>query len=414
MAIQFNFVSSMLILVLLSISSVEGQGGGGGGVIDVVAKFGAKADEKTDLSKPLLDAWKEACASTSPSKIVIPKGIYFLSTDTLDGPCKAPIELQVQGTVKVPADSGAFKKPKWISFNRIENFKLSGGGVFDGQGTTAYKMEGCKGHDYCGSLPIVSYFLIEKFDFLTNAIKQDITTKDSKQFQANVIGCKNITFEHFTVSAPDESPNTDGIHLGRSDGVNVLNSEIKTGDDCVSIGDGSKNLVINGVTCGPRHGISIGSLGLFKNEEPVDGVTVKNCTMTNTSNGVRIKTWPGAEPGTFSNIHFEDITVTNVSSPIIIDQKYCPWNKCKINVFKLSNISFKNIHGTSARPEAVKIICSATLPCENVELVDIEITHSGSTGPAVSQCSNVKPKVSGKQNPAACSAPIPAKPTPTA
>ncbi|TXG75187.1 hypothetical protein ES332_1Z008000v1 [Gossypium tomentosum] len=147
-----------------------------------------------------------------------------------------------------------------------------------------------------------------------------------------------------------------------------------------------KNLVINGVTCGPGHGISIGSLGLFKNEEPVDGVTVKNCTMTNTSNGVRIKTWPGAEPGTCSNIHFEDITVTNVSSPIIIDQKYCPWNKCKINEeskVKLSNISFKNIHGTSARPEAVKIICSATLPCENVELADIEITHSGPTAASI-------------------------------
>lgn len=93
---------------------------------------------------------------------MIPKGIYFLSTATLDGPCKAPIELQVQGTVKAPADPGAFKEPKWIAFNRIENFKLSGGGVFDGQGTTAYKREGCKGHDYCGSLPIVSYFLIEK------------------------------------------------------------------------------------------------------------------------------------------------------------------------------------------------------------------------------------------------------------
>ncbi|MFQ6619508.1 hypothetical protein Gotur_001041, partial [Gossypium turneri] len=177
---------------------------------------------------------------------------------------------------------------------------------------------------------------------------------------------------------------------------NVLNTEIKTGDDCVSIGDGSKNLVINGVTCGPGHGISIGSLGLFKNEEPIDGVTVKNCTLTNTSNGVRIKSWPGAEPGTCSNIHFEDITVTNEESKV-----------------KLSNISFKNIHGTSALPEAVKIICSATLPCENVELTDIEITHSGPTRPAVSQCSNVKPKVSGKQNPAACSAPVPANPTPT-
>ncbi|PPR93687.1 hypothetical protein GOBAR_AA26983 [Gossypium barbadense] len=344
----------MLILVLLSISSVEGQGGGGGGVIDVVTKFGAKADEKTDLSKPLLDAWKEACASTSPSKIVIPKRIYFVSTATLDGPCKAPIELQVQGTVKAPADPGAFKEPKWISFNRIENFKLSGGGVFDGQGTTAYKREGCKGHAYCGT----SYFKQNlRFDFLTNAMIQDITTKDSKQFQANVLGCKNITFEHFTVSAPDESPNTDGIHIGRSDGVNVLNSEIKTGDDCVSIRDGSKNLVINGVTCGPGHDISIGSLGLFKNEEPVDGEESK---------------------------------------------------------VKLSNISFKNIHCTTARPEAVKIICSATLPCENVELADIEITHGGPTGPAVSQCLNVKPKVNGKQNPTACSAPIPAKPTPTA
>ncbi|KAG4191304.1 hypothetical protein ERO13_A07G082900v2 [Gossypium hirsutum] len=381
MAIQFNFVSSMLILLLLSISFAKGQEGRGGGVIDVFAKFGTKADEKIDLSKPLLDAWKKA--------------------STLDGPCNAPIELQVEGTVKASADSGAFKEPKWIAFNRIEISNCLA------------EEEGCEKHDYCDSLPINL-----RFEFLTNAMVQGITSKDSKQFHVNVLeGCKNITFEHFTVSAPGESPNTDGIHIGRSDGVNVLNTEIKTGDDCVSIGDGSKNLVINGVNCGPGHGISIGRLGLFKNEEPVDGVTVKNCTLTNTSNGVRIKSWPGAEPCTCSNIHFEDITVTNVSSPIIIDQKYYPWNKCKINEepkVKLSNISFKNIHGTSALPEAVKIICRATLPYENVELANIQITLSGPTGPAVSQCSNVKPKVSGKKNPAACSAPIAAKPTPAA
>ncbi|MBA0759061.1 hypothetical protein Gotri_021996 [Gossypium trilobum] len=103
----------------------------------------------------------------------------------------------------------------------------------------------------------------------------------------------------------EKAQNTNGIHIGRSDGVNVLNTEIKTCDDCVSIRDGSKILVINGVTCGPGHGISIVSLELFKNEEPVDGVTIKNCTMTNTSNGVRIKSWPSVETGTCSNIHFE-------------------------------------------------------------------------------------------------------------
>ncbi|TYH79539.1 hypothetical protein ES332_D03G071500v1 [Gossypium tomentosum] len=225
---------------------------------------------------------------------------------------------------------------------------------------------------------------------------QYITTKDSKQFHVNVLGCKNITFKHFTVFAPGESPNTDGIHIGRLDRVNVLNTKIKTCDDCVSIRDGSKNLVINGVTCRLGHGISIGSHGLFKNEEPINGVIVKNCTMTHTSNGVRIKSWSGAKLDTCSNIHFEDITVTNVSFPIIIDQKYCPWNKCKINEeskVKLSNISFKNIHDTSALPEAVKIIYSTTLSCENVKLADIEITHSGLIGPAISHYSNVKPKV---------------------
>ncbi|MFQ6655077.1 hypothetical protein Gotur_025791, partial [Gossypium turneri] len=206
---------------------------------------------------------------------------------------------------------------------------------------------------------VIHFLLTYGLIFLTNAMIQNITTKDSKQFHVNFLVCKNITFEHFIVYTPGESPNTDGIHIERSNGVNVLNTEIKTGDDYVLIGDGSTNLVINGVTCGPGHDISIGNLELFKNEEPVDPVTVKNYTMTNTSNGVRIKGWLGAEPDTCSNIHFEDI-----------------------------------------------------LHCENLELANIEITYSGPTGPAVSQCLKVKPKVSGKQNPVACSAPIPAKPTP--
>ncbi|MFQ6655081.1 hypothetical protein Gotur_025790 [Gossypium turneri] len=77
---------------------------------------------------------------------------------------------------------------------------------------------------------------------------QYITTKDSKQFHVNVLGCKNISFKHFTVFAPGESRNTDGIHIGRLDKVNFLNTKIKTGDDCASIRDGSKNLVINGVS----------------------------------------------------------------------------------------------------------------------------------------------------------------------
>ncbi|XP_039065085.1 polygalacturonase-like isoform X2 [Hibiscus syriacus] len=99
------------IILIFFLTAMEAQAG----ALDVVAKFGAKTDLNTGYSKPLLDAWKEACGSTTPSTIVIPKGTYLLSQATLEGPCKAPIELQVQGNVKAPADPKAFMEPKWVA-----------------------------------------------------------------------------------------------------------------------------------------------------------------------------------------------------------------------------------------------------------------------------------------------------------
>lgn len=161
---------------------------------------------------------------------------------------------------------------------------------------------------------------------------QDITSLNSKQFHINVIGAKNFTLQHVTVTAAESSMNTDGIHVGRSTGVTITDSKIGTGDDCISIGDGTQQMEINKITCGPGHGISIGSLGKYQNEQPVVGVNVKNCTMINTQNGVRIKTWPASLPGTASDMHFEDIIMQNVSSPVVLDQVYCPWNKCNAKV----------------------------------------------------------------------------------
>ncbi|KAL4387284.1 hypothetical protein GQ457_09G024910 [Hibiscus cannabinus] len=155
-------------------TAVEAQSG----ALDVVAKFGAKADEKTDLSKPLSDAWKEACASATPSTILIPKGVYLLSQATLEGPCKAPIEVQLQGTIKALTDPQAFKEAKWIEFNKVENFKMSGGGVFDGQGTRAYKTEGCDKKDFCSALPIVSDIEVAKG--ATHEKCKAISTKSEK------------------------------------------------------------------------------------------------------------------------------------------------------------------------------------------------------------------------------------------
>ncbi|GAY31703.1 hypothetical protein CUMW_287090, partial [Citrus unshiu] len=161
------------------------------------------------------------------------------------------------------------------------------------------------------------------------------------------------------------------------------------------------------VSCGPGHGISVGSLGKYKKEEDVVGLTVINCTFTGTSNGVRIKTWPDSEDGKASNFTFEDLFMNNVENPIVIDQEYCPHNQCNIKVpsrVKISNVRFRNIRGTSLTKEAVRIVCSKEIPCQNVEIGDINLVYNGidDKGPAISSCSNVKPTLVGKQIPATC------------
>jgi polygalacturonase len=91
-------------------------------------------------NKALTSAWNEACASTTAAKIVIPAGTYQLNGIELKGPCKAPIELQVDGTIQAPADPSVIKgTEQWFKFLYMDHLTLSGKGVFDGQGATVYK-----------------------------------------------------------------------------------------------------------------------------------------------------------------------------------------------------------------------------------------------------------------------------------
>ncbi|CAL0322994.1 unnamed protein product [Lupinus luteus] len=288
-----------------------------------VTKYGARPN--TDISNALTNAWKDACGSTTSSKVLVPKGTYMLNKLDLKGPCRAPINIHVDGNILAPKDPKLLNGvDQWVKFGYINFFTLSGGGTFDGQGEMTWKQNDCGPNKNCHIIPMNFGFA-----FLSNSIIHGITSKDSKYFHVNVLGCNNLTFINMNINAPATSPNTDGIHIGRSTQVHIYNSNIGTGDDCISLGDGSKQIHVQNVTCGPGHGISVGSLGKYPNEEPIEGFVVKNCTLKNTDNGVRIKTWPGTPIiSSVSNMHFEDIIMVNVRNPIIIDQQYCPWNQC--------------------------------------------------------------------------------------
>ncbi|KAG6724616.1 hypothetical protein I3842_03G266400, partial [Carya illinoinensis] len=364
---------------------------------------GADFNIKNFGAKAMSNAWKVACVSTNPSTVLIPNGKCIVGPLTFQGPCKAPVSVQVQGNVLAPTYLNIFKSQNgWMVFQNIDRLMVSGTGTFDCQGSLAWSQNNCAKTGTCNSLPINL-----AFTSITNSKIQDISSLNSKLFHMNILNCKNVTLQHIIIRVPQESLNTDGIHSGCSSGINInTGAYIKTGDDCVSLGDGSQQTNIENVTCGPGHGFCVGSLGKYHDEQPVMGVTVRSYTLTSTMFGVRVKTWPNSPSGIASYLDFEDIVMNNVSSCLLIDQEYCPYAQCNAEVpsrVKISNVSLiKNIQGTSVTKQAVKIICSRSIPCQNVQISDISLQYNGKDGPITSVCKNVKPSAFGKLNPPAC------------
>jgi len=388
-----NIASLSLLLLLASTAKVAQSAD-----FDI-SKYGGKANG--DISEALTSAWKEACAAEGANTVVIPKSTYKLSSVNLQGPCSGAVTIQLDGTVEAPGDPSQIKGDGWIIIGKVDGLTLTGSGTIDGQGATAWKHS----ESNCGQSECDLHATSLRLDYITSGVVSGITFKDAKSFHVNVFGCKDLKFEHVTITAPATSRNTDGIHIGRSSGIIVSDTTIGTGDDCISIGDGSQNITIQKVECGPGHGISIGSLGKYKNEEPVSGVQVLDCTITGTTNGVRIKTWPASVCSiSASDILFKGITMNNVANPVMIDQGYCPYGQCKAQIpstIKISGLTIEDIKGTSATQEAIQIICSKGVPCENVKITNIDLTYKGA-GEAKSVCRNVNPTVSGTQNPPIC------------
>ncbi|XP_075658926.1 polygalacturonase-like [Castanea sativa] len=158
--------------------------------------------------------------------------------------------------------------------------------------------------------------------------------------------CQVVEFLMAKDNKHANSLNADGIHVGRSSQITITNANIGTGDDYISISDGTQDFTANQVTCGPSHSINIGSLGKYQNEQPVSVIRVIGATLRNTNNGDRIKTWPSSFSRVASNIHFEDAVMKNVVNPIIIDQNYCRNNQCSNqspSKVKINNDSFKKL-----------------------------------------------------------------------
>ncbi|XP_057840825.2 polygalacturonase-like [Cryptomeria japonica] len=351
-----------------------------------VLKYGAKADGKTDDSTAFLAAWNAACSSTGSPVVYVPKMTFLINPVIFQGPCHSnKITMQVAGKLIASTDNSLWSESSinyWLHFMNVIGLTVEGSGILDGRGASWWTQVNGKKTNQIGPTTL-------RFTGTVNTIVRKITSVNSKQFHINFDTCNYVEVEGVTIKAPGDSPNTDGIHVGQSSNVQIRNIIVGTGDDCISIGPGSFNVDIEGVTCGPGHGISIGSLGEDNALAAVKNITVKGVSFHDTQNGVRIKTWQGGN-GFATDITFQNVKMDNVQNPVIIDQYYSPYGSPTKgdSKVKISNVLYKNITGTSATNAAIAFECSQSVPCEGIKVDHINLSYNDGKTNAQFLCKN--------------------------
>ncbi|KAJ9555166.1 hypothetical protein OSB04_009780 [Centaurea solstitialis] len=273
-----------------------------------------------------------------------------------------------------------------ILFESIQGLTINGPGQFDGQGSIWWP----RGAHLTG--PSCNCPSMLRFENCDGLQLSGTTHINSPKSHIHINGCQNVQVKNLHISAPEDSANTDGIDISQSSHVFIQHSTIQTGDDCVAVSTGTYDIHINGVSCGPGHGISIGSLGRDGSTAAVEQVHVKNCSIYGTQNGLRIKTSPFGQ-GYARGIVYEKIQLYNVGNPIIIDQHYCLDTEnhyCPApptaDAVQVSNVTYINVIGTSATKQAITFDCSEKFKCTEIYTNNVQITGED----VVAYCKNAQ------------------------
>ncbi|QRV93919.1 polygalacturonase [Ceratobasidium sp. AG-Ba] len=226
-----------------------------------------------------------------------------------------------------------------------------------------------------------------------------------------------ITFTNTVLNATSSSSkapkNTDGFDTFRSNHVTIQDLWYNGGDDSISFKPNSTDITVKDAVMLGSHGVSVGSIAQYPGiYDIIRNIWVQNVTFANgldgtkSENGVRIKSWPGgygSGMGGFSfimrnyvlklaavkNVTYQDITVSDVSKPVIIDScymkddSYCASHPAQVSI---TDVHINNVKGTSASNTVVDLECTPKADCY-IYMKNISITPT--KGAAKYVCTNL-------------------------
>lgn len=287
-----------------------------------VTEFGAAA--AADDNAAAIQKGIDAVAAAGGGRLTIPEGAFRTGPITLASGVELHLEAGSRlASVIAPGHGGDADRdvPALVTIANAENVSLTGEGTIDGRGEAWW-----------------SAFLAAKaarqelrrpqlirIDRSRNVELSGITTLNPPNTHVSARDSEDVAFRGLTMTAPDDSPNTDAINLGRMRRVLIERCIISTGDDNVAIiasgkpgdGAGSEDITVRDCRFGCGHGLSIGSY----TQAGIRRLRVSNVTFDGTTSGIRLKSNAG-RGGAVQDLEYRDLTMRNVRYPIFLASHY--------------------------------------------------------------------------------------------
>ncbi|KAI3454626.1 hypothetical protein Pfo_011289, partial [Paulownia fortunei] len=188
-----------------------------------VLDYGAVGNGQTDDTNAFVKAWQETCASSSSSPVMqVPsKKTFLIRALQFNGPCNSKsVTVEIDGNLVAPSDPSDWECEnhvchRWIYFHRVDGLTVSGNGRVDGRGEKWWHIDA---------------FEISDSDnvYLGGGLR----FKDSPRMHVVLNGLRSLSVSNITIDAPEESPNTDGIHVTGCSNAFIDRSRIGTDHQC--------------------------------------------------------------------------------------------------------------------------------------------------------------------------------------
>jgi polygalacturonase len=370
-----------------------------------VKDFGAAGDGRKKDTAAIARAI-EACTKAGGGTVLLPPGKYLTGALRL----KSYVTLEVEAGATMlgspdPEDYPLYESvwgdrkeySSLIYADGVEHITIRGQGTIDGQGqfwwrrmgwpdrrkiapeqrTAAERAELAKvanGRPHMIKLVRCKFVVIEGLHLINSA-----------EWTVHPLLCEFVRIDGITIENPVPSPNTDGINPESCRNVQIMNSRIDVGDDCVTLKSGKdeagrhvgrpdENITINNCVMLKGHGaVTIGS----EMSGGVRNVVVSNCVFQGTDNGIRVKSQRG-RGGVVEGFNVSNVVMQDVINAFTITTFYSGTDKpgdvfpVGVGTPRFRDFHFSNITVRGSKT-AGQITGLKEMPVENLTFSGVQI-----------------------------------------